>query len=103
MLTGNSLFDTSTMYMVADRRVLCDISREDKLLDGLLLLFCVHYTYNYDCKLQKNAMLFVEKATFGADFHTKMPISVMQVLKSWDISLVYIAWTWLNVSCTYST
>ena len=26
-------------------------------------------------------MLFVEKATFGADFHTKMPISVMQVFK----------------------
>ena len=81
MLTGNSLFDTSTMYIVADRRVLCDISWEDKLLDGLLLLFCVHYTYNYDYKLQRNAMLFVEKATFGADFHTKLPISVMQVFK----------------------
>ena len=81
MLTGNSLFDTSTMYIVADRRVLCDISREEKLLDGLLLLFCVHYTYNYDYKLQRNAMLFVEKATFGADFHTKVPISVMQVFK----------------------
>ena len=46
------------MYILGDKRVLCDLSREDKLLDALILLYCVHYTYNYEYNVQQSAMVF---------------------------------------------
>lgn len=81
LLCGESLFDTTVMYVVGDGKVLCDVSREDKLLDALMLLFCVHYTYNYDYKVQRNAMIFLEKASFGVDLHAKLPLTVTQTIK----------------------
>jgi hypothetical protein len=47
-LCGTPVFDTSVMYVVGEGRVLCDALHEDKLLDCLILLLCVHYTYNFD-------------------------------------------------------
>ena len=75
-LSGTSVFDTSVMYVVGEGRVLCDASRDDKLLDCLILLICVHYTYNFDYKIQRNAMLFLEKATFGINYNNQIPLGV---------------------------
>ena len=78
-LSGTSVFDTSVMYVVGEGRVLCDASRDDKLLDCLILLICVHYTYNFDYKVQRNAMIFLEKATFGINYNNQIPLGVTQV------------------------
>ena len=79
-LCGTSVFDTSVMYGVGEGRVLCDVSREDKLLDCLIILFCVHYTYNFDYKVQRSAMMFLEKATFGMNLHDgQIPLDVSQI------------------------
>jgi hypothetical protein len=58
----------------------CDLN-SDLNLDVLMLLFCVHYTYNYDYKVQRNAMIFLEKASFGVDLHAKLPLTVTQTIK----------------------
>ena len=77
-LCGTSVYDTSCMYVVGEGRVLCDASRDDKLLDSLILLLCAHYTYNFDYKVQRNAMIFLEKAT-GMNYCNQIPLTVTQV------------------------
>ena len=65
---------------VGEGRVLCDVSREDKLLDCLIILFCVHYMYNFDYKVQRSTMMFLEKATFGMNLHDgQIPLGVSQI------------------------
>jgi hypothetical protein len=49
-------------YVVGKGKVLCDALREFKLLDCLNLLLFVQYTYNlYLYKVQRSAMIFLEK------------------------------------------
>ena len=39
------------------------------VFDCLIILFCVHNTYNFDYKVHRSAMMFLEKATFGMNLH----------------------------------
>ena len=82
-LCGTSVYDTSFMYVVGEGRVLRDASRDDKLLDCLILLLCVHYTYNFDYKVQRNA-IFLGKATFGMNYYNQIPLTVT-LLGQWTI------------------
>ena len=48
LLSGSDLFDLHLIYVVGEKRILCDVTKDDKLLDALILLLCSYFVYNFD-------------------------------------------------------
>ena len=80
VLSGDSIFDTSAMYIVPERSVVCDISKEDRIIDALIVLICTHYVYNLEYKIQRNAMVFLDMVILELQKTDKIPIRVTQVV-----------------------
>ena len=48
LLSGSDLFDLHLIYVAGEKRILCDVTKDDKLLDALILLLCSYFVYNFD-------------------------------------------------------
>ena len=48
LLSGSDLFDLHLIYVVGEKIILCDVTKDDKLLDALILLLCSYFVYNFD-------------------------------------------------------
>ena len=81
LLSGSDLFDLHLIYVVGEKRILCDVTKDDKLLDALILLLCSYFVYNFDYSLLKNVMVFLENTMLGINT-SKMPVSVTQVFSA---------------------
>ena len=58
----------------------CDVTKDDKLLDALILLLCSYFLYNFDYSL-KNVMVDLENIILGINT-SKMPVSVTQAFSA---------------------
>lgn len=73
LLGGNNLFEIDVMYVVAEKQVVCDLSKECKLVDALVMLLCSYFVFNFDYTIQRNVI------TVYVTFKAKMPVSVSQL------------------------
>ena len=80
LLSGSSLFDLDLIYIAGEKRILCDATKDDKLLDALILLLCSYYVYNFDCSLLRNVMIFLEHTMLDNDV-SKMPVRVTEIFR----------------------
>lgn len=46
------------MHVVAEKQVVCDLSKECKLVDAVLLLLCTYFVFNFDYAIERNVIFF---------------------------------------------
>ena len=80
LLSGSHLFDLHLIYVVGEKIIWCDATKDEKRLDALILLLCSYFVYNFDYSL-KNVMVFLENTMLGI-ITSKMPVSVTQVFSA---------------------
>lgn len=81
LLSGSDLFDLDMIYIAGEKRILCDVTKDDKLLDALILLMSSYFVYNFDYSLLRNVMIFLEHTMLDIDV-SKMPVRVTEVFRA---------------------
>ena len=79
LLSGSDLYHLDLMYIAGEHRLLCDLSRDDKLVDALVALISCYYVYDFDYTMVRNVMIFLEHAMLSIDA-SKMPVRVTEVM-----------------------
>ena len=62
LLCGENIFDLDLIYIVSEKIIVYDFSKDNKLVEGVLILLCSYYVFNFDYTIQKNLLLFLEAA-----------------------------------------
>ena len=80
MLGGQNLFEIDVMYVVAEKQVVCDLSKECKLIDALVMLLCTYFVFNFDYIyiIQRNVIIFFQTIMLPSS-KAKIPVSVSQL------------------------
>jgi hypothetical protein len=78
LLSGSDLYHLNLIYIAGKHRLLCDLSRDDKLVDALVALISCYYFYDFDYTMVKNIMIFLKHAMLGTG-SSKMPVCVTEL------------------------
>ena len=78
LLGGQNLFEIDVMYVVAEKQVVCDLSKECKLIDALVMLLCTYFVFNFDYIIQRNVIIFFQTIMLPSS-KAKIPVSVSQL------------------------
>jgi len=72
LLGGESLFKLDVLCVSAEKQIICDLSKEGKIVEAVVILLFVHFVFNYDYSIQRNLMLFYQTVMLPS-INVKLP------------------------------
>lgn len=100
MLSGENIFNLHILYVVAEGKFICDLSKDGKIIDAVVLLLCCYFAYNFDYVIQRNLLVFFQSTMLSIN-SVKTPVSnPAYQYAPIGIIFIYLVLSTISVGCS---